>query len=273
MRILILAALLFAVPASAAPALRPERVILHTDAGDLVVALYAGAPRHAAKLLALFRDGAYDGAPISKVDSTRFAAIASLPGTKASRLPVESGGPHVPGVVSMAHQPGDADAGETAFVILFAAIPSMDGRFSAVGEVVGGRDVLEALKSAPVDGESRPVRPLAVRTSAVLSSEAALAKAILRGPDYAALGRDEGASRRRVLLGLAVLGLVLGAGLLPLRGRLGPAAPSVGLLSILAGYFAAFAALTDLSASSAWLSVPLFAATVGVFRLMSRFER
>ncbi len=283
MRSLALAAWLFAPPASAAPALRPERVVLHTDAGDLVLALYAGAPRHAAKLLALMREGAYDTAPLLMLDAARFVAVGGverrrIPLSAArvraiKRLPVETGGgPHRAGVVAMAHQPGDQDAGETAFVILFADIRAMDGRFTAVGEVIAGTDVLKALQGAPVDGLSRPVRPLEVRTTAVLSP-AALAKTALRGPDYAALGRAEDIRRRRVLLGLAVLGLALGASLQLLRARLGPATPSIALLAVLAGFFAAFAALADLSASSPWLSIPLFAATVGIFRLMTRFEK
>lgn len=273
MRSLALAALL-SVPAAAAPALRPERVVLHTDAGDLVLALYAGAPRHAAKLLDLFGAGAYDGSPVAKIDASRFVAIASARhAPKASRLPLESGGPHRAGVVSMAHQPEDPDSGETAFVILFADMAGMDGRFSAVGKVAGGHDVLKALQAAPVDGASRPVAPLKIRGSAVLHSAAELEKAALRGPDRAAAGRDALAKRLRVLAVLAVFGLALATGLHLLRARLGAAASSLALLSILSGFFAAFAALADLSASSAWVSVPLFAATVGVFRLMSRFER
>lgn len=284
MKSLALAAALAAVPASAAPAMRPERIVLRTDAGDLVLALYAGTPRHAAKLLALFRDGAYDTAPVTKVDPSRFIAFAGverrrepLPPARVraiKRLAVETGGgPHRAGVVAMAHAPGDPDATETAFVILFADIAPMDGRFSAVGEVVGGREMLEALKSLPVDGAARPAAPLELRATVVYNSGADLGKAVLRGPDPRALGRDDSASRQRALLGLALLSLTIGAALWRLRAQLGPAAPSVVLLVGLSGFFAAFAALADLSASTPWLSVTLFASTVGVFRLMGRFER
>lgn len=284
MMVLALAALLLSTPAAAAPALRPERVVLHTDAGDVVLALYAGAPRHAAKLLALFQDGAYDTVPVTKVDAARFIAFGGvarrrepLPPARVRairRLAVETGGgPHRAGVVAMAHAPDDPDARETAFVILFADIPPMDGRFSAVGEVVGGRGALEALKHTLVDGESRPVAPVELRGSAVFRSEAEFAKTALRGADLAAAGRDDLAKRRLVLLVLAALGLALAAGLWLLRARLGPAAASLALLFVLSGFFTAFAALADLSASNAWLSVALFASTVGVFRLMSRFER
>lgn len=262
-------ALFLASNAQAAPALRPERVVLRTDAGDLVIALYAGAPRHADKLTGLFRSGAYDGATVAKLDPTRFIAFSSAPGAKTARLPVESGGPHRAGVVAMAHQPGDPDTGETAFVILFADIPSMDGRFSAVGEVVGGRDVFEALKSATTDGDSRPARPLTIRGTDVLS-RSAFETASLGGPNLAALGRDEATNRRRLLL---AVGLILFTAGLALWLKGSAAWSSAGLLVCLAGYLSSFAALCDLSASNPWLSVSLFAATFAVFRLMGRFER
>lgn len=284
MRGLALAALFLTTPSLAAPVLNPERIVLKTDVGDMVLALYAGAPRHAAKLLALFRDGAYDGVPVTKLDPTRFVAFGGverrrepLPPARVAaikRLPVETGGgPHRAGVVAMAHAPGDPDETETAFVILFADIAPMDGRFSAVGEIVGGRELLGALKSLPVDGEARPLAPLFLRETPVYASGAEIGKTALRGPDARALGRDAGASRRRVLLLLAVLGLAAGAVVWLLRARLGAAANSIALLTILAGFFAAFAALADLSASHSFLSIALFASTVGVFRLMSRFER
>lgn len=266
MRILLLAAWL-AGPAAAAPALQAERVVLRTPAGDLVVALYAGAPRHAAKLLGLFRAGAYDGAPVTKVDPSRFIAFGGVKSAAIKRLPVETGGgPHRAGVVAMAHAPGDPDESGTAFVILFADIPAMDGRFTAVGELAGGREVLEALKSFPVGGDARPAAPLALSRAEVFASADELAKTVLRGPDSRALGRDAGDARRRILLGLAALAPAAGA-------ALWRSARSPALLVILSGFFAAFAALADLSAYSAPLSIALFAATVGVFRLMGRFER
>lgn len=252
MTALALAAWLLASPAGAAPELRPERVVLHTGAGDLVLALYAGAPRHADKLHALFRAGAYDSAPVRKIDPARFVAFggaARLPGIE--RLPLESGGPHRAGVVSMAHQPGDPDESETAFVILLADIPGMDGRFSAVGEVVGGREALALLTAEPVDQDLRPLRPLSILRSAV----------------------HGGAGNRRLPFLLAAAFLALAGGLLSFRARLGPAAPSAALLAILAAFFAAFSALAETAAASPGLSVPLYAATVGVFLLMSRFER
>lgn len=272
MRALALAVLL-AAPAAAAPAFRPERAIVRTDAGDLVLAFYAGAPRHAEKLLKLMAAGAYDGAPLAKIDATRFAAFGSAPrAPKAVRLPVENGGEHRYGVVSMAHQGGDADAGETAFVILYADLAGMNGRFSSVGEVTGGREVLESLKRVPVDGADRPVRPIAIRSTSVVATESALARQTLRGPDLSSLGRPELLSRRGVLLGLGTLLLLVAGALLLLSPDLPKASVSVALLAGLAGFFCLFAVYAGEAAASAPLSVGLFAATVAVFRLMRRFE-
>lgn len=283
MKGLLLAALLSSTPAAATPELRPERVVLKTDAGDLVLALYAGAPRHAAKLLALFRSGAYETVPVTRIDPSRFIAFGSLQRRRQplpeavlrpiTRLAVENDGPHRAGVIAMAHQPDDADPGETAFIVLLADIPAMDGRFSAVGELAGGDAVLRALTRAATDADGHPVRPLEVRSTAVLDSASALEATALRGPDSAALGQQDAASRRRILFLVAALGFILAAALARSRRRLGAAAPSLSLLALLAGFFAVFAALTDRAATTPGLGVALFAATVGIFRLMGRFER
>lgn len=268
-----LLAVLLAAPAARSAELRPERVVIRTDAGDFAVALHAGAPKHAAKLLKLFASGAYDGTPLLKLDAARFAAFSSArKAPDAKRVPVESGGPAVAGSVVMAHQPSDPDPGETAFIVLFAALPALEGRFSVVGEVAGSREVLEALKAAPVDAASKPRFPITITETKVLPAPEALERESLRGPVGKALGRDEEAQRRFALIGLAVLfGLSAGA-LLVFSPELGKAAWSGALLCVLAAFFMIFAAYVPRAASSAWISVPLLAATVAVFNLMSRFE-
>ncbi len=266
-------ALLLSATAGAAP-LRPERAIIRTDAGDLVVAFYAGAPRHAEKLIGLMKTGAYDGAGLAKIDPSRFAAFNSAPkAPKAVRLPVENGGEHRAGVISMAHQGSDADPGETAFVILYADLAGMNGRFSSVGEVTGGREVLDALKRAPVDGAGKPVRPIAIRSTQVFPDEAALTKVALKGPVALATGDADAADRRRWLLLSAALFLASAAAILLLGAELGRASRSVALLAGLAGFFCLFAVYAGEAAVSPSLAVGLFAATVAVFRLMSYFER
>ncbi len=273
MRAALLVSLLAATGAAAAP-LRPERIVIRTEAGDLAVALHERAPRHAAKLLKLFASGAYDGTPLAKLDASRFAAFSSAPRAPgAKRLPVESGGPAAAGAVVMAHQPDDPDPGETAFVILFAALPAMDGRFSVVGEIAGPREVFEALKTAPVDAASKPKFPLTITGTEVLASPQALERANLRGPVGKALGRDEEAARRfAFFLMAAVFGLAAGA-LALFAPDLGEAAWSGALLCVLAAFFCLFAVYAPRAAGSPWISVPLFAATVAVFRLMAAFER
>jgi peptidylprolyl isomerase len=279
---LLLAAAL-ASGAGAAP-LRPERLVLRTDAGDLALALYAGAPRHARKLLALFASGAYDGVPLFKIDATRLVHIGgvsrrAVPLSAAAlariqRLEPELGAaPHRAGVVSIAHDAGDPDPAETSFVILLADMPTMDGRFTAVGEIAAGGAVLEALKLARVDGQGQPVRPLLVRGTAVLSSEAELAGAGLRGPDRAALGLDEDEAFRRRLLALAAFAAAAAAGLALSGARLGKLAAGGALLAALTGFFALFAAWAGQAARVPALGAALFLGCVGVFRLMNEFER
>lgn len=254
-----------ALPAVAAP---DRFVVVRTDAGDFAFKLHAGAPKHGAKLAKLFASGAYDGVTVNKLDPTRFAAFGSAPNAPdAIRLPVENGGPAVPGAVVMAHQHGDADAGETAFVVLYAELKAMEGRFSVVGELAGGRNTFEALKSAPLDGASRPVTAVKI-----LSTEVVAAIPELRGPGPEALGGAGEKSRRNALLRAAALFAFVAAALFAFAPELGRWAPSAALLGVLAAFFLVFAACVPRATSSAWISVPLLAATIGVFKLMSRFE-
>jgi peptidylprolyl isomerase len=265
-----------------AAGLRPERVVLRTDAGDLEVALYAGAPRHARKLLSLFSSGAYDTAPLFKVDAARFVHVGGVgrrlvpPAPEAlsriKRLPPEPGAaPHRAGVLSMAHDAADPDPLETSFVILLADLPAMDGRFTAVGEVTAGGAVLDALRSARVDAAGAPLRPLLVRRTEVL--EAGAPAPALRGPDRAALGLDEDEAFRRRLLALAALAAAAAAALWLGRARLGRGAGAAALLCALGAFFGAFAGSADLAPRARWLGPLLFVSAIGCFRLMNEFER
>jgi cyclophilin family peptidyl-prolyl cis-trans isomerase len=229
--------------------LRGERLVLSTEAGDLVIAPYAGAPRHAAKLKALFTSGAYETAPVFKIDPTRLVHVGGVDRrarplaekdlVRIARLPLEPGaGPHRAGTVTMAHDPSDPDPRETSFVILLADIPVMDGRFTAVGEIVGGSEVLEAMRRARVNSAGAPVRPLTVLSTRVLPDAAAAAAASLRGPDRAALGLDADETFRRRLLAAGLPAALLGL-LLWGTSRASRPAAGVGLLLALAGGFAA----------------------------------
>lgn len=60
---------------------------------------------------------------------------------------------HVRGIVSMAHG-DDPNSATTSFFLMLGDAPHLDGRFSAVGRIVEGLDVLDAFEKEDLDGET-----------------------------------------------------------------------------------------------------------------------
>ena len=87
-RILVAAAVLFgsvalvAGRAGAAPTVGPDRIVLQTTAGDVVLELYPGvAPKTVAHVLALARAGAFDGMDFFRVVRSVTSSCSTNPGT------------------------------------------------------------------------------------------------------------------------------------------------------------------------------------------------
>ncbi|MEO8053086.1 MAG: peptidylprolyl isomerase, partial [Acidobacteriota bacterium] len=60
---------------------------------------------------------------------------------------------HVRGIISMAHG-DDPNSATTSFFLMLGPAPSLDGQFSAFGQVVEGMEVLDAFSKEDVDGET-----------------------------------------------------------------------------------------------------------------------
>jgi cyclophilin family peptidyl-prolyl cis-trans isomerase len=208
-------ALVALVPASAAaaPVIGPDRVVLQTTAGDVVLGLYPQvAPKTVAHILDLVRAGAFDGADffrvipgfIAQVDvnerATPMPAAARAVAARTVPLEVVPGLIHQRGVLSMAHYDGKPNSGGTGFSILLGAAPSLDGKFTIFGDVEQGMDVVDEIAAAPLSG-STPLTP-AVITHALVTDAAGLASMTLRGPVPIGTGTSAGpvSSWPRVLL-------------------------------------------------------------------------
>lgn len=256
--------------------LSSERVILRTGAGDIALALFPeAAPRHVKKLLALVKEGVYDGAHFFKVDPGLVLHLSGINRRRVSLSPKQAKAirrlrlepspiRHRYGIVTVAHDREDPDPSETSLAIMLAEVPSMDGRFTVLGRVVEGFEALEAIRRVPTDSRQRPLRRVEVEQALVMPSPGTSLPRFPLLPASAAL---------------LLVGAIL---LLPERfSRLRRAQPSrrwqrllssLALLLILSGFFGVLAALAPAAGSSAWLGPALLAGSVAVFRLMSRFE-
>src|SRR5262249_44547461 len=147
---------LAAAPAEAAPALGPDRVVLETNAGDVVLGLYPqAAPKTVAHILDLVRSGAFDGADffrvipgfIAQVDvnqrATPMPAAARAVAARTVPLELAPGLIHERGVLSMAHYDGKPNSGGTGFSVLLGPAPSLDHQYTIFGDVEQGMDVVD----------------------------------------------------------------------------------------------------------------------------------
>ncbi|MET0623577.1 MAG: peptidylprolyl isomerase [Pyrinomonadaceae bacterium] len=268
--------------AEAAPRVASERIVLRTNVGDMVLALYPEvAPRHTEQLLKLARMGAYDGVDFFRVESSfvaqlsdaRYKTPAPSPEQAAAihALPAEfSGLRHQRGTLSMARHDGRPDSGETSFSILLGDAPHLDGQYTVFGHLENGADVLDLIERAARDARHRPVRPIVVRRAEVVESPEALAALSLRRAGF----YDEGVGAMgRYLTWGALAAILCGLLLFALAGRRAPVAlGSAGLLLVLVSAFALFSVYVPRAGSSQWLGFTLFLGVPVLFKLMNRFE-
>jgi len=129
--------------------------------GEVVIELFDDlAPNHAERILTLVGEGAYDGVAFHRVIEGFMAqtgdvefgraegdlARAGSGGSSYPDLAAEfSEEPFVAGVVGMARS-ADPDSANSQFFIMFDAATHLDGEYTAIGRVVSGMEVVQAIK-------------------------------------------------------------------------------------------------------------------------------
>jgi len=189
-RILVAAAVLFgsvalvAGRAGAAPTVGPDRIVLQTTAGDVVLELYPGvAPKTVAHVLALARAGAFDGMDffrvvpgfVEQLDVTERTTPlpAAAPSLAAQTVPLEVDPTlhHVRGVLSMARSSHPDSAG-SQFFICHGDAKFLDRQYTAFGQLIKGDDVLERIATVPTSGseKSTPVSRVALESVTIVAA-------------------------------------------------------------------------------------------------------
>jgi peptidylprolyl isomerase len=180
----VLAALVCAAPALAQnlaqklPAgVDPQNAILiDTAHGRIVVKLRTDlAPKHAERIKRLAREKYYDNVPFHRVIPGFMAQTGDGQfgnGTGASKypdLPAEfSNVPYKRGIVGMARSTSPNSA-NSQFFIMFTEYPSLNGKYTVVGEVVAGMATVDKIKKgseANNGSVSNPDRMLRVQVAA-----------------------------------------------------------------------------------------------------------
>jgi peptidylprolyl isomerase len=156
----VLAALICAAPAISQPlpaGVDPQNALLiDTKYGRIVIKLRPDlAPKHAERLKTLARDKFYDNVPFHRVIAGFMAQTGDgqrgdgTGGSKYPNLPAEfTNTPFTRGVVGMARTQ-DPNSANSQFFIMFGDGPFLNGKYTVVGEVVSGMEVVDKLKKGP----------------------------------------------------------------------------------------------------------------------------
>ncbi len=131
------------------------------------------APNHVAQIVALAKEGAYDGVVFHRVIDGFMAQTgdvefgkhggdlsqAGMGGSDKPDLAAEfSSMPFDRGVVGMARSM-DPDSANSQFFIMFAAAPHLDGQYTVVGHVISGIEVVDAIKKGDQAANGSVVDP------------------------------------------------------------------------------------------------------------------
>ena len=167
----------------------------------------------------------------------------------------------------MARDLDDPDSATSSFCIMLRDSPHLDGKYTVFGRVESGEEVLKAIEAVPIDENRHPQKRLTIRKAVVVDSPEAVASL----PPVDA--EDPVHKRIRTAGGIGGLLVMLGGALcLAVFGGRSRWAYALGMLALLPGFIGVLAWLMPQIASPALSSI-LFAGTIALFYLMTRFER
>ena len=163
-------ALICAAPAIAQPLPagldKQNAIVIDTTKGRIVIKLRTDlAPQHAERIKQLAREGYYNNVPFHRVIDGFMAQTGdgkNFDGTGGSKYPnLKAEFSNVPfkrGIVGMARA-GSPDSANSQFFIMYADGSFLNGKYTVIGDVVSGMDVVDKLKRGePVPDPDKMVK-------------------------------------------------------------------------------------------------------------------
>jgi peptidylprolyl isomerase len=128
-------------------------ILLDTSYGRVVIKLRPDlAPKHAERIKTLAREKFYDNVPFHRVIAGFMAQTGDgqhgdgTGGSKYPDLPAEfSNVPFKRGIIGMART-SNPNSANSQFFIMFGEAPSLNGKYTVVGEVVSGMAAVDKIK-------------------------------------------------------------------------------------------------------------------------------
>lgn len=299
-RVLTLVALAFFIisgePLQAEPRISEEHIVMSTDYGDLVMALYPDvAPAHVQQVLKLVKLGAYDSTRFFRVipnfiaqltdvnnrsrplTAQQAAAVKPIKGEFSAALK------HEKGTLSMARWE-DPDSATSSFSIMLNAAPHLDGQYTIFGKLVSGGSVVNRILGVPRENDT-PKRSILVRRAYVITDLAQYYQQYPYDPieqigtpipaeeELTYTNRLDSATALNFVAFLVMVIAVTGVLGFLLYNRISKSRMlSLLLVNVLISGFILFIVLIPSGHQNSWIAAVLFVAVFGMFRLMSNFE-
>jgi len=146
----------------------PDTSFLHINVqgkGEIVIKLFTKeAPKTTAHIVALVKNGFYNGQRFYRVERTPRPYIVQLGAPDSRTRPMddpvlreEGTGTKIPyedsgfshdtaGMVGLSHQASDRNSGDSQFYMLLAPAKFLDGNYTVFGKVVSGMNVLQSIE-------------------------------------------------------------------------------------------------------------------------------
>ncbi|MBI5559748.1 MAG: peptidylprolyl isomerase [Deltaproteobacteria bacterium] len=159
--------------------IKKVRAVIETKFGEIELKFYPdAAPGHVRNFVKLAKEGFYDGTVFHRV-IPGFVIQGGDPNTKTpDRATYGMGGPgytipaefnqmpHKRGVLSMARK-SEPDSGGSQFFIMVKDVSSLNGQYTAFGEVVRGMDVVDKIVEQPRDSRDVPEERIEIKVRVV----------------------------------------------------------------------------------------------------------
>lgn len=157
-----------------------KMVSLDTTMGRMSVRLfYDKAPATVANFLDLVRSRFYDGKLLHRIERD-FAIAGGCPvGDGTGRrpdgrtVPAEFNEmPFTTGTLGMSLAPGDVNSASCQFFITLSRIETLDGRYTAFGQIEGPEslETLRRIAGVEIDAQKRPLQPVKINSAIVLDA-------------------------------------------------------------------------------------------------------
>jgi len=275
-----------------------ERIVLYTKYGYLVLALYPDvAPNHVAQIKKLVKLNAYDSTQFFRIEEgfviqlsdvlNRISPLsdAQRNANKPIKDEISEKLKHIKGTLSMARW-DNIDSATSSFSILLDNAPHLDNKYTIIGHLESGGEVVNRILRAPREG-TNPINPILVKQAwiendiskfyknhsidpaAVISPQPLRAKSVKNTSKTGSNNTEN----QQWLAYLTIVMLILSSFAYAFSNKLTKShLLSLHIVNILIGGFIVFVIFLPLGHEIPGLAALLFVALFALFRTMSRFE-